>query len=80
MAIAIAYCPQWTLSDVPVLTPSILLAATSNSSKGRTFFTQHKMNRWETGFPEQSHGAYPLAKHDCPQQTLSDRENSELAG
>lgn len=80
-AITITYCPQWALLDVPVLTPSISLKQPpSSSSKGLTFFTQHMLNMWETGLPKQSHRAYPLAKHDCPQQTLSDRENTELAG
>lgn len=81
LAISVTYCPQRALRDVPVLTPSISLKQPpSSSSKGLALFIQHTLNMWETGLPEQSHGAYPLAKHDCPQQTLSDRENSELAG
>lgn len=81
LAITKTCCPQWALQDVPVLTPSISLKEPpSSSSKGLTFFKQHMLNMWDTGCPEQHHGAYPLARHDCPEQTLSDRENSELAG
>lgn len=78
---AVTYCPQRALRDVPVLPPSISLKQPpSSSSKGLALCIQHTLHMWETGLPEQSHGAYPLAKHDCSQQTLSDRENSELAG